>query len=260
MARIYPLFSSSQGNSTFIGTEKGGILIDAGVSCKRLCEALKVNRLSPESVKAIFITHEHSDHIKGLKVFGSKINCPIYGKKESLELLIKEDKISSKNPVMEITKSISICGMEVSAFNTPHDSVASCGYKIHTADDKYCAVCTDLGHITPEIEDALIGCRLVLLESNYDEMMLRTGDYPLSLKQRILSMHGHLSNDECASQIKKLIKKGTKYFVLGHLSPENNRPQIADKTVQMALSGYKRNVDYMLGVAPKETQGGVVIF
>ncbi|MDE5946066.1 MAG: MBL fold metallo-hydrolase [Oscillospiraceae bacterium] len=260
MARIYPLFSSSQGNATFIGTEKGGILIDAGVSCKKLCEALKVNKLTPESVKAIFITHEHSDHIKGLKVFGSKINCPIYGKKQSLEFLIREDKISPKNPVMEITKSISVCGMEVSAFNTPHDSVASCGYRVHTADYKYCAVCTDLGHITPEVENALMGCRLVLLESNYDENMLRTGDYPLSIKQRILSMNGHLSNDECASQIRKLIKKGTKYFVLGHLSPENNRPQIADRTVQLALSKYKRNVDYMLGVAPKETKGGVVIF
>lgn len=260
MARIYPLFSSSQGNSTFIGTEKGGILIDAGVSCKKLCDALKINKLSPQSVKAIFITHEHGDHIKGLKVFGSKINCPIYSRRETLEILTGTDKVSDKSPLIEIRNSVCICGMKITAFDTPHDAVHSCGYRICTPDGKHCAVCTDLGHITPEVENALTGCRLVLLESNYDEKMLRTGDYPLNLKQRIMSMQGHLSNDECAAQIKKLIKYGTKYFVLGHLSPENNRPEIADRTIQLALRGYKRNSDYLLGIAPRETKGGVVIF
>lgn len=260
MARLYPLFSSSQGNSVFIGTEKGGILIDAGVSCKKLFEALKVNRLTPDAVKAVFITHEHSDHIKGLKVFGSKIKCPVYARCETLELLMKSDKVSSKSPLIEIQKSVCVAGMKVTAFDTPHDAVHSCGYRIHTADDKLCAVCTDLGHISSEVENALTGCRLVFLESNYDERMLRTGDYPLAVKQRILSMNGHLSNDDCASQIRKLIRTGTRYFVLGHLSPENNRPEIADRTIQLALKGYRRNDDYMLGIAPKESNGGVVIF
>jgi len=260
MARLYPLFSSSQGNSTFIGTEKGGILIDAGVSCKKLFEALEINRLTPQSIKAIFITHEHVDHIKGLKLLGSKIRCPVYSRRETLEELIKKDKISPESPLLEIRNNVCIAGMEITAFDTPHDAVHSCGYRIHTSDDKYCAVCTDLGHITPEVEESLSGCRLVLLESNYDEMMLRTGDYPLAVKQRIMSMNGHLSNDDCASEVRKLIKTGTRYFVLGHISPENNRPEIADKTVQLALRGYRRNYDYLLGTAPKETNGGVVIF
>ncbi len=260
MARLYPLFSSSQGNSVFIGTEKGGILIDAGVSCKKLCDALKTNRLTPDAVKAIFVTHEHGDHVKGLKVFGSKIRCPIYGRRETLEFLIHNDKISADSPVLEIQKSVCICGMEITAFDTPHDAVHSCGYRIHTADDKICAVCTDLGHISPEVDKALTGCRLVFLESNYDERMLRMGDYPLALKQRILSMEGHLSNDDCAFQISKLIRRGTRYFVLGHLSPENNRPEITDRTIQLALKGYRRNDDYLLGIAPKESDGGVVIF
>jgi len=260
MARLYPLFSSSQGNATFIGTEKGGILIDAGVSCKRLCEALELNRLTPQAVKAIFITHEHGDHIKGLKVFGSKIRCPVYSRRETIELMMHEGKISSESPAIEIRNTVSVCGMEVTAFDTPHDAVHSCGYKIRTADNKYCAVCTDLGYITPEIDNVLKGCRMILLESNYDERMLRTGNYPLELKKRIISMQGHLSNDDCASQIRRLIKYGTKYFVLGHLSPENNRPEIAYFTVQSALKEYRINTDYMLGIAPKETQGGVVIF
>lgn len=260
MARLYPLFSSSQGNSVFIGTEKGGILIDAGVSCKKLCEALKANRLTPEAVKAIFITHEHGDHVKGLKVFGSKIRCPVYSRRETLEFLINNDRISAESPVLEVQKSVCIAGMEISAFDTPHDALHSCGYRIHTADDKTCAVCTDLGHISPEVDNALTGCRLVFLESNYDERMLRMGDYPLALKQRILSMNGHLSNDDCAFQIRKLIETGTRYFVLGHLSPENNRPEIADRTIQLALRNYRRNDDYLLGIAPKESDGGVVIF
>lgn len=260
MARIYPLFSSSQGNSTFIGTEKGGILIDAGVSYKKLLEALKVNRLTPQAVKAIFITHEHGDHVKGLKVFGSKINCPVYSRRETIEILKSTGKISDNSPVLEMRSKVCVCGMEVSAFDTPHDAVHSCGYRIHTPDNKCCAVCTDLGHITPEIDKALTGCRLVLLESNYDEFMLRTGDYPLALKQRILSMQGHLSNDDCAYEIQKLIRHGTRYFLLGHLSPENNRPEIAYKNVQYALKSYKCDIDYRLGIAPEETTGGVVIF
>lgn len=261
MARLYPLFSSSQGNSTFIGTERGGILIDAGVSCKKLCEALKANKLTPEAVKAIFITHEHGDHIKGLKLFGSKVRCPVYSRRETIEILTHDGKISSDSPAIEIRDNkVCVAGMEITAFDTPHDAVHSCGYRIRTPDNKYCAVCTDLGHITPEIEYSLKGCRLVLLESNYDDRMLRTGDYPLNLKKRILSMEGHLSNDDCASQIRKLIRSGTRYFLLGHLSPENNRPEIADKTIQLALKGYRRNTDYLLGIAPKETRGGVVIF
>ena len=101
---------------------------------------------------------------------------------------------------------------------------------------------------------------MVLIESNYDENMLRTGNYPLYLKERILSVNGHLSNDDCALQVGKLIERGTVYFLLGHLSQDNNTPYIADSTVQKSLSGYKRNKDYLMGVAPVETKGGAVIF
>ncbi len=261
MARIYPLFSSSKGNSTFIGTEKGGILIDCGVSCKRLMAALELNRIPAEAVKAIFITHEHSDHVSGLRLFTNKTGCPVYGQKRTLQRLADADKISSTSPIIDMTGiSIAAAGMEVRCFNTPHDTIQSCGYRIHTDDDKYCAVCTDLGHVTPEVDEALTGCRLVLLESNYDENMLRTGGYPLYLKERILSKNGHLSNNDCAAQVGRLIERGTTHFILGHLSQDNNRPQIADSTVQNSLPQYKRCKDYLLGVAPVETAGGAVIF
>ena len=261
MARIYPLFSSSKGNSTFIGTEKAGILIDCGVSFRRLKAALDVNQIPLSAVQAVFITHEHSDHIAGLKMLTKTTGLPVYGQKRTLQRLCDADKIAPSSPVIDISGiSISCAGNEVSCFNTPHDTIQSCGYRIRTQDDKLCAVCTDLGHITPEVDMALTGCRLVLLEANYDEEMLRNGHYPLHLKERILSPNGHLSNSACGIQTRRLVEQGTTHIILGHLSPENNRPHIADQTVQNALYGMERNKDYLLGVAPMETTGGAVIF
>ena len=117
-----------------------------------------------------------------------------------------------------------------------------------------------MGHVTQEVDEALTGCRMVLIEANYDDYMLRTGPYPLYLKERILSVNGHLSNDDCAVQVGRLIERGTTHFLLGHLSQDNNRPQIADSTVQRSLDRFARGRDYLLGVAPVETQGGAVIF
>lgn len=260
MARLYPLFSSSKGNSTFIGNEKGGILIDAGVSFKRLSAALDVNNIPLTAIQGVFITHGHSDHIGGLKMLTAQTGCSVYGQKKTLRQLVDSDKISPNAYIVEVSDKITVCGMEISCFNTPHDTIQSCGYKIHTPDDKYCAVCTDLGHITEEVDNALTGCKMILLESNYDENMLRTGNYPFHLKERILSSNGHLSNPDCAVQIGKLIKRGTTHFLLGHLSQDNNRPQIADKTTTDYLSEFTRGKDYLLGIAPVETKGGAVIF
>ncbi|WP_303823829.1 MBL fold metallo-hydrolase [Ruminococcus flavefaciens] len=261
MARLYPLFSSSKGNSSFIGTEKGGILIDCGVSFKRLSEALEVNHIPLSAIQGVFITHEHSDHVAGLALLTKKTGMPVYGQKRTLQRLCDANRIAPASHVIDMTgKKISCGGSEISCFNTPHDAIQSCGYRIHTSDDKYCAICTDLGHVTPEVDNALTGCRMVLIEANYDDYMLRTGPYPLYLKERILSMNGHLSNDDCAVQVGKLIERGTTHFLLGHLSQDNNRPNIADSTVQRSLDRFARGRDYLLGVAPVETRGGAVIF
>lgn len=261
MARIYPLFSSSKGNSTFIGTERGGILIDCGVSYKRFTAALERNNIPLSAIRGIFITHEHSDHVSGLKMLTKHTSVPVYGQKRTLQRLCDDDKISPCSPVIDMTGKAIACGdCELTNFNTPHDTVQSCGYRIRTADGKLCAVCTDLGHITAEVDEALKGCRLVLLEANYDEQMLRSGSYPLYLKERILSPNGHLSNDMCGRQAAKLVRQGTTHIILGHLSQDNNRPQTADSAVQAALSEFTRNRDYLMGVAPVETSGEAVIF
>lgn len=258
MARIYPLFSSSKGNCTYVGTKNCGVLIDNGVSFSRLCKALEVNDLTLDSIKAVFITHEHSDHIKGLAMLTKKSRIPVYAQTYTIEMLYDKGCINSTCD--EIKDSIDICDMNVRCFNTPHDTVESCGYNITFDDGKTCAVCTDLGYITETVEENLLGTDAVLLEANYDIEMLRNGAYPYYLKSRILSQKGHLSNEHSGQFAAKLIKSGTTRLILGHLSQENNTPEIAETTVLKNLSEFKRNTDYMLCVAPVQTAGGFVAF
>lgn len=261
MARIYPLFSSSKGNSSFIGSRKGGILIDAGVSCKRLCEALRQNEIEPEAIHGIFVTHTHSDHIAGLKVFTKKYNIPVYAQRTNLDILCSGDKVSSTCKTEEVDgKEIYAGNFSVKAFETFHDTPASCGYRVVAPDGKVVCVCTDLGVVTDKVADNLSGADLVLLESNYDEAMLKNGSYPVDLKKRIASDHGHLSNSDCGEQLKKLMRSGTCKFVLGHLSQENNTVYQAESSAVSALSEYRRNSDYILHIARPEGSGMAVAF
>ena len=261
MARIYPLFSSSKGNSSFIGNDSGGILIDAGVSCKRLCDAFKANEIDPAVIQGIFITHTHSDHVSGLKVFTKKYHIPVFAQRTNLEILAAGGKIDPACEVYEVDGGeICVGDYSVKAFTTFHDTPASCGYQIRTPDDRQVCVCTDLGKVTNEVDMHLCGSDLVLLESNYDDVMLKNGSYPYELKQRIASDHGHLSNADCGEQLKRLVNSGTNKFILGHLSQENNTPMQAENSAVSALSGYERNCDYLLHIARPEGNGMAVAF
>ena len=258
MARIYPLFSSSKGNSTYIGNKSEGILIDDGVSFARLKKAMDVNGLSVDAIKAIFVTHEHSDHTKGLAVLTKKIKAPVFAQGLTLEYLRKSCLINGES--LEMMDGEEICGMNIHCFNTPHDTRESCGYRIEFPDGKTVAVCTDLGHITETVEQNLLGTDCVLLEANYDIEMLLNSIYPFHLKTRIFSNNGHLSNVDSGAFAARLLKSGTTRLILGHLSQENNTPELAEKTVFNCLHGFVRNSDYTLSVAPVETNGGYITF
>ncbi len=261
MAKFYPLFSSSSANASYVGGRNAGILVDAGASCKKILEALDRNGLQKQCVQGIFITHTHSDHIKGLRVLAGKLGVPVYATQSSLETLEQGGHIPAGIRTIPVDTGAICCGdCEITAFPTMHDAKGSCGYRIHTADDRFCAACTDLGVVTPEVREALQGCEMVLLESNYDPTMLRNGPYPPELKRRIASEYGHLSNEESASLAEFLVRSGTTRILLGHLSPHNNTPQRAAQAAAEGLREFTNGMDYLLGIAPVETQGGAVIF
>ncbi len=258
MPVIYPLFSSSKGNCTYIGTRERGVLIDCGVSCKRLCEAMELSGLSFGAVKGILITHEHSDHIKGLSLLTKKTGIPVYSRTATLDILSDKGIVFSQ--MHDIDESAEVGGMEISCFPVSHDAAAPCGYRIHFTHDGDCAVCTDSGYVSEKMRTALSGVKAIILESNYDERMLRMGGYPASLKERILSERGHLSNADSGEFAAELVKGGAVRIILGHLSEENNTPAHAEYAVEsrIAESGMQRGRDYLLSVAAVRTDGSFI--
>ena len=263
MAKFCSLYSSSSGNCTYIGTSQGGILVDVGISAKRAADALCGIGVDPSQVAAIFITHEHADHINGVRVFAKKFGVPVYASAGTLSGMQELGALDPKIKTEVIPASgIEAAGIFVRPFVTPHDSRESCGYTVELPHGQKAAIATDIGKITPEIEAALHKCELVMLESNHDISMLQAGPYPYYLKRRILSDVGHLSNESCAEQAKKLIKSGTTRLFLGHLSDENNFPDLAFQTTLSALSevGAVNGRDYILQVNKKENADGVIRF
>ena len=261
MAMILSLGSSSKGNCTYIGDKQCGIIIDAGIGIRAVTSLLKFADIDDDAVKAIFVTHEHSDHIKGLKPLTAKTKADVYSTAETLEQLIHKDAVSSNVSLFEINKkSRSVGDFSVTAFDTPHDSVHSVGYKVHTPDNKIISVCTDLGHIPISVSETISGSDFVILESNYDKFMLENGVYPWFLKKRISGDNGHLSNNDCAAEIEKLITSGTEHFMLAHLSDENNFPATAmgHAVAHLEKLDMKIENDYTLKVAPKKSIGQII--
>ncbi len=264
MARFCSLFSSSSGNSTLIGSGEHNILIDAGVSAKRLTESLTGRDIDPSKIKGIFITHEHSDHINGVRVFAAKYSVPVYATEGTITALEENGTLNGKFPYEVIDeKGVDIGGMFIKPFKTLHDAAQSCAYKITLPDGQCMAVATDMGKITDEVKSHLLGCSLVMIESNHDVGMLQNGEYPYYLKRRILSDFGHLSNVACSEMTAELIKNGTTRIFLGHLSTENNMPALAYRTnVSEILSrtGAVNDKDYILRVNEKQNNGAVIRF
>ena len=232
MARFTTLYSGSSGNSALVEENGRYLLVDMGKSCRMTQNALKGLGLPLADLGGILVTHEHSDHVKGLSTFLKKYPLPVYGAEETLEFLDANGVVPASCDLTALTpgreEDIGVFG--VKAFPTSHD-VPCVGYRIHTPDNKTMTIATDLGVLTPPVHQALSGCDLVALESNYDLHMLRSGRYPYYLRSRIESNRGHLSNDECSAKLLELIQEGCKKFALCHLSQENNTPALALQTM-----------------------------
>ena len=271
MARICPLFSGSSGNATLIGNRDGYILIDAGVSCKRLREALSERDVELNKIAAIFITHDHSDHISGLRVFAGSMKVPVFATEQTLSGIESANSMpigAQINPLpcnmssnnYDKSNGVEAAGMGVYSFATSHDTPGSCGFIIETSDHHRIAVATDMGVVTEGVRRSITGCDVILLESNYDRAMLEAGGYPYYLKRRILSDRGHLCNDDCAAELPMLCKSGASRFILGHLSRENNIPAVARQSAlcQLQLSGLSEGLDFMLSVADPSGNGMII--
>ncbi len=231
----YTLFSGSSGNSCYVSCKGESILIDAGVSCMRLSAALASLGADIKSIKAIFITHEHTDHVKGLDMISKKYRIPIFCTKY-VALAIAAQSTYSRDMIhiIEPDDTVYLENMTVSASKVPHDSADNVCYRI-TMDGAELGYATDIGRLTKRVAETLCGCRYVVVESNHDIAMLNNGPYPQYLKQRILSDGGHLSNDDCARLVPYLVSHGCRYVVLAHLSGENNTPELAVACCKAAL-------------------------
>lgn len=260
MAKAVPLFSGSKGNSYYIGSGGEGVLIDAGRNCKQIELALEANSLDIRRIGAIFITHEHTDHCSALRVLAHKYRLPVYATPGTLRAL--SGKLYPDTELIPIADSVALGNMQVERVRTSHDAAESCCFRVTAPDGKSALIATDTGYVTDEIRLAASKSDFVVLESNHDIDMLRTGPYPFYLQQRILSNKGHLSNDACSVELAELVSGGTCRLMLGHLSEMNNTPDMALRAsvAELERAGMKYRRDYTLQVAPSEPKGMSVIF
>lgn len=239
--KIYSLYSGSRGNSAFIKIGDTAILIDAGRNARALCGALSAIGERAENVSAVFITHEHSDHIAALELLSKKNEFPIFMTRQSAQKIEEDSPIRRKLVEREIIFSEEINGIKISSFRTSHDSLMSVGYRIEFFDEEgehAIGYATDTGYVSNEVREGLLGCEAVVIECNHDVDMLMTGPYPSHLKTRVASNRGHLSNEACAEFACELVQNGTRAIMLAHLSQENNEPELAFDVVSSAVSGY----------------------
>ncbi len=259
MARICPLFSGSTGNSTYVAYKGGAVLIDAGGSLKSIISALENAGGSLEEISALLITHEHSDHIKGIRPFLNKCKVPLIASEKTLAALISGNKIPAgvETVAIDCNNGMEVGGAVINRFATSHDCEGSSGYTLELPEGVKFSLCTDLGIVTDEVRNTIKGSKSVLIESNHDVEMLKKGPYPPDLKVRIMSDNGHISNNVCSAELAPLLNSGTDRFILGHLSQNNNTPLLALSVAEAALMdvGAKNNRDYVLMVAgPKNNR------
>lgn len=239
------LYSGSSGNCQYIKTENSTILVDAGLSGKKIQQGIVNIGEDPQKIDAIFITHEHVDHVQGAGIMSRKLNVPIYANEKTWEAMSSYiGNISSEN-IKILDECVEVGDMSIKPFDISHDAAHPVGYNIFYKNKKISLV-TDTGCINDEIVRSIMNSDLLLIESNHDEDMVLIGPYPWPLKRRVLGEFGHMSNDTAGGLIAKVVKRGTEIVLLGHLSKENNFPQLAYKTVENILK--ENSIDVNPGI------------
>ncbi len=252
MVTFISLISGSSGNATYISDGKTNLLIDCGMSGKALKNALARIDVQPENISALLITHEHIDHTKGAGVVSRRYNIPIYATAGTHAAMDVGDIDDANIRIIAPKLEFEIGSIAVTPFSIPHDAAEPVGYSFIAGGEKL-SIATDMGHLRDGIREELSGSKYVLLESNHDIDMLRYGNYPYPLKQRILSDVGHLSNELAAKFALQLINDGAEHIMLGHLSKENNTPEVAMLETYNALTdaGVDVGRDVILKVADR---------
>jgi len=238
------LSSGSSGNCQYIETKESKILIDAGFSGKRIEDLLEEINVDPKTLDAILVTHEHIDHAKGVGVLSRRHNIPVYANAntwESMEKIIKTIRLDNTK-VFKTNKNIHIKDLLIHPFNLSHDALEPVGYIIFSERKKMTFI-TDTGWVNEGTKQKIRNSHLYFMESNHDVKMLMDGDYPWHLKKRILSPHGHLSNDDAGSILSDVLRGEKELVLLAHLSQDNNKPELAYKTVRNALISQGFDVD-----------------
>ena len=260
MFNFCSLYSGSSGNSLFVQSENAKILVDAGVSSKKIEKALNDIEIDPSSLDGILITHEHIDHVQGLGTLSRKFDLPVFVTQKTLDAMPKQkDKISEKNiKTFNISEKFEIGDLTINPFSIPHDAVNPCGFNIFK-DDKKISIATDIGHMNNSILKNLEESLFVMLEANYDPEVLKFSPYPFTLKTRIAGPTGHLSNQIAGKTISYLLQTGLKSAMLGHLSKQSNFPELAYKTVveQLLDDNYDENT-ISLSVANRDNHSKLV--
>ncbi|MBE5840276.1 MAG: MBL fold metallo-hydrolase [Butyrivibrio sp.] len=264
--RFTSIASGSSGNCTYIGSDNTHVLVDAGVSKKRIEEGLKALELGLSDIDAIFVTHEHSDHIAALRTILKKFDIPIYATEGTIEGIKNTDKknemVDSRFIPITCDKEIILGDMKINPMVISHDALEPCGYRFFMGDKKV-GITTDLGCYSDYTVECLKDCDALLLEANHDVRMLQTGPYPYVLKTRILGDRGHLSNEKSGELLCKLLNDKMKGVFLGHLSKENNLPELAYETVRVEIemgdNPYHGN-DFPLIVADRSSISPILEF
>ncbi len=257
MLRVATLASGSSGNCAVVRDGRVHILIDAGISTRRISQGLKALGVELRHISGVLITHEHTDHVAALPVLCRQMNAPLYtAEGTASELCGRWDGLVERFRVFAPGQRFAVDGLEVGTFATSHDCACPVGFFV-TDGSRKLALCTDTGVITPEAREGVRGAHTLIGEFNYDPEMLRTGPYPLHLKERIRGDRGHLSNEMGGQLAAWAAEQGTRRVVLAHLSQENNLPRLALEAAGRALGELglgERDVE--LAAAPRSEATG----